>query len=464
MRSHRGVDILFLAPDMSRSVSIVLLLLACASVQAGLGVFANDVELVKSSAWSHPRGIYYETRDDAFVVDSPLNKLTGLPKLTITGTNLVGDVAIVICGQSAVMIKDLRLRTTTTNQAPILVEDYSEASVFLSGKNRFEAADGAAGIELGNRSILSITNAPGEEAASVVAIGGRYGAGIGTGFACETASALSLCGGIVEAHGGDVNAAGIGQGYDGRIREFNVNGGTVRARSGGGVKDFVSGYAEDLGHQFIRGGSFDVESFGGTPFSANFKEVRQVAIRNEDWLPGDPIPVSIANNADGFTYATNGIFAGRDHAIHLWLPKGIHEITVDDLTFSVSVSSSWQTVDLSGNTFAEWCALRGLEPREDALTDGEPNILRYIFNRPSGPLPMPTLDPSPKYPTVVMPPRKHDHPNSTLLIIGTTDLSRTSNKWYSLFPSKENPDLWIWHESAHPCALFVRYQIIFPDK
>lgn len=441
------------------AIAVISLLAAVQVAQAQLGVFANGVELEKSSAWNHPDGISYEAQDNVFVVSCAVNKQTGLPKLTISGTNCDGEVAIVIRNNSAVMIQDLCLRTTTTNKAPIKIDRNSRTLLFLGGRNRLEAAPWAAGVQLGQSSSLLITNAPGCEAASLVAIGGDEGAGIGDGHDCDSAESLTIAGGVITAVGHGEFACGIGQGLDGRVRRFLMTGGTVKARGDGGP-DFGSGYGESYASLTITGGSLDVRSWeGGSPRDASSALVRKVTIHNADWTVGSR--PSIAFSDTGLKYGTNSVFVDENLAIHLWLPKGRHAMTVDDLSFFVTVQSGWQTVNLSGNTFAEWCGLHGLEARTDALTDGEPNILRYVFDRVSGPLPMPTLDPSPKYPTAIMPPRKHVYSNGTLSIIGTTDLA-PGKKWYDLHQARENPDLWIWTECPTPKSLFIRYRMECP--
>ena len=106
--------------------------------------------------------------------------------------------------------------------------------------------------------------------------------------------------------------------------------------------------------------------------------------------------------------------------------------------------------------------LRGLEPREDAVTDGEPNILRYLFNKPHGPVPMPELDPAPKYPSVVIPPTEREYPDCEIWVVGTTDLSVPVNRWEPFVHGGQDPEILEWPYQANPRSLFIRYHIEYP--
>ena len=369
-----------------------------------------------------------------------------------------------VISPATIRFENLDLRATATNRSPFIIEDGAIVTLVLSGSNHLTAGPGAAGLRLLDRCRLTITNAPGEESASLLAVGGSGGAGIGTDIDNEEPYTLSFCGGIVEARGGD-GAAGIGKGAAGRLDELNMNGGTVRARGGGSALDFSSGFLNETGHQFIRGGSFDVATYGFQPFSANYKEVFHVVVRCDEWQVGDPVSVSIESDVSGFTYATNGIFAGPDGAIHLWLPKGTHVLTIDGATVEAVLDYSVTELDIDlaspDLSFADWCSRFGLDPRPDAMTDGEPNILRYVFGRHRGPLPMPTIDPTPKYPTVLIPPRKHEYPKANLAILGTTDLSLPLSKWRDFMEDPRTPDRWVWRGPGDPGSLFVRYWIVY---
>ena len=208
-----------------------------------------------------------------------------------------------------------------------------------------------------------------------------------------------------------------------------------------------------------------MERFGFRPFSDNYQEVHHVVVRNDDWQAGDPVSVAIESDVDGFSYATNGIFAGPDGAIHLWLPKGTHTLTVDgveaEAVLNYSVTSLVIDVSTPEISFADWCAKYGLKPIPDAMTDGEPNILRYVFARRRGPLPMPTLDPTPMYPTVDIPPRKHEYPKARLAVLGTTDLALPVSKWKDFYEDPDIPDRWVWRRPGYPESLFVRYWITY---
>ena len=103
---------------------------------------------------------------------------------------------------ATIRFDSLDLRTSATNRSPFIVKGGVIVTLVLSGGSRLEAGPGAAGLRMLDRCRLTITNAPGEESASLVAVGGSGGAGIGTDTAQENPYSLSLCGGIVDARGG----------------------------------------------------------------------------------------------------------------------------------------------------------------------------------------------------------------------------------------------------------------------
>ena len=446
----------------NRAISIALLLAVAPAAWAGLGVFINGHELTKENGWASFGPAYYDPSRDEFVLASPPDHETGLFQATVTGTNREDDVSIVLCRECAVRIANLVLRTAETNKTPIKIDDDAEVTLYLAGDNRVEAAPWAAGVQLGKNASLVITNAPGDDAASLVAVGGDDGAGIGDGHDCDTATSLVIAGGVIEAYGHGRYAAGIGQGCDGRVKTFAMSGGTVKARGDGGT-DFASGFNPAYATQTITGGSLAARSWnGGMPRDAAGDPAQKVSIRNADWSPGQAVPVVFA--APGFPYGTTGIFADEDSRIHLWLPAGSHSFEAGDIPVSVEVQSQWIELELDGASFDDWCARFGIKPYPGVMTDGEPNILRYVFGKPSGPLPMPTLDPDPKYPTAVMPPRKYKYPDSTLILLGSTDLSAPISRWFKLSPDKDDPDLWMWTGSANPKSLFIRYRIEYREQ
>ena len=203
---------------MGRGFAIAFLL-ACAAVpaRAGLGVFANGVELSKDPSWSGRDDVRYDPDQDVFVVSHRIDSWTGegIDSLTLSGTNLADEVSFVMRGNSVgVIVENLRLRTTATNRSPFKIDVPVYARLILSGDNWFEAAPGAAGLELCPYSILVITNAPNAENSSLVAIGGDGGAGIGSGNEPDgtpNAESLTIGGGVIEARAGR-NACGIGNG------------------------------------------------------------------------------------------------------------------------------------------------------------------------------------------------------------------------------------------------------------
>ena len=148
--------------------------------------------------------------------------------IVLSGRNVQDDLSFMVISPGTIRLEGLDLRTSETNRSPFILEDGSVVTLVLSGSNRFEAGPGGAGLRLLTHSRLTITNAPGEEAASLLSIGGDV-------------SALTFAGGIVDARGGD-GAAGVGKGAAGRLDELNMDGGSVWTRGGGEALDFSSGY------------------------------------------------------------------------------------------------------------------------------------------------------------------------------------------------------------------------------
>ena len=64
--------------------------------------------------------------------------------------------------------------------------------------------------------------------------------------------------------------------------------------------------------------------FGFQPSGANYRAVYPVVIHDGDWQAGDPVSVSIESSVPGFSYATNGFFAGPDARSRAQVSDGRH--------------------------------------------------------------------------------------------------------------------------------------------
>ena len=331
---------------------VIAFLLACAAVpaRAGLGVFANGVELSKDASWEGSPFVRYNSGMDAFLVRHPFDLPSDvvLSDLTISGTNLNGEVRLYIHHNSSVTFENLCLRTTATNRPPVEIKE--EAILFLSGVNRLEGAPRAPGLQLAAECSLVITNAPNDERGTLVAVGGDDAAGIGSGYLNGMAESLTIGGGMIEAYGKGENASGIGQGLDDGINLVAMTGGTVLARGDGGPDISTAGY----GMIPFTGGSLDIRTWTGwgPMWGTDYRRLRPVSIRNADWAPGDRIAIDFIQPE--LEYGTNSLFVGSDNGIHLWLPCETNILSAGGFAVRIEELLGPMSFDFSGNTFAEW--------------------------------------------------------------------------------------------------------------
>ncbi|MCC8097276.1 MAG: carbohydrate-binding domain-containing protein [Eubacterium sp.] len=125
---------------------------------------------------------------------------------------------------------------TSSTLAPISLSGAGEVTIILKGTNTLTntgntTSEGNAGIYKGTDGKLIIEAYEGDSEASLTAVGGYTGAGIGGKYklAC---SGITINGGTVTATGG-YDAAGIGGGYTGDGTYITISGGTVTATAGG---------------------------------------------------------------------------------------------------------------------------------------------------------------------------------------------------------------------------------------
>ncbi len=119
---------------------------------------------------------------------------------------------------------------------------------------------------------------------------------------------------------------------------------------------------------------------------------------------------------------------------------------------------SWDGLEtnLAAVVFEDWCDGHGIEANPEGLTDGQPNLLRFAFDRPEGPLPMPTFDLSGETAVVVMPYLRHV---VSVALVGSESLSAPIGSWYSLRRSDDDATRWFWDgENPSPESLFIRYK------
>ena len=428
--------------------AIVVIALAASAARAGLGVFVNGTELdgvyLKGNGWTF--------EDGCLTVAWP--KKT--QDIVISGENLNGGVSVRVEQGARIRLSNLSLRTQESNSTPFRIVGRHEVGLFLSGENRFEAGPLCAGLQLENGAYcVVITNAPGEPSASLVAIGGPEGAGIGGASLDNNVGKLVISGGRIEAHGGE-NAAGIGGGLDGTMQEFVLEGGTVVARGGDNGDDIGGGPAGSVSKVTVTGGSLDARTLNDTP-KRNYRNLRRVTLKTPDWRPGEPVVADFSSC--GFPYGSNAVFADETSAVHFWLFMGQLSITANGTKFSVPDSSTGITIDLSNISFRSWCRSNGFVPDPAADAGGEAALVRYAFGRPFGIPPVPEIDASGLYPVLRIPDIRRS--DVTVRCFGSPDLSIPRTKWVEFFPDKDDRNLWVSYESppTKPSSFFARIEV-----
>ena len=140
----------------------------------------------------------------------PTLTLSGAGPFMISGTNTAGEVCVIVqTGVTCdVTLSNLTLAATDNQQCPFALESGANVTLFLAGNNSLRSGDRRAGIEVATGRTLSITNAPGDDAAFLSVRGAYLGAGIGSGGS-GNGGTITISGGTVEATGGSWSA-GIG--------------------------------------------------------------------------------------------------------------------------------------------------------------------------------------------------------------------------------------------------------------
>jgi hypothetical protein len=188
--------------------------------------------------------------------------LTNAGPFTISGTNTAGKVRVVVQEgvASAVTLSNLVLRASEEHQCVFALETNAVVSLYLAGESDLTSADYCAGVEVPAGAVLSITNAPDDSAGKLLAYGGGYAAGIGSGFT-GAAGTVIVNGGMVGAGGGQYGP-GIGCGWGGTAGAVTINGGEVTAVGQQGAAGIGGGYKRSCGTVTITGGIVQSVSLG----------------------------------------------------------------------------------------------------------------------------------------------------------------------------------------------------------
>ena len=322
--------------------------------------------------------------------------LSGEGPFTLAGTNVIGGVRVTVVSNgikpTAVTFSDLMLRATGTKQCAFALETSPAVSLLLAGMNTLASGYLRPGLEVAAGQTLSITHAPGDDAASltvtgggcaagigggnggaggtvtinggwVSATGGSYGAGIGGGDG-GAGGTVKISGGRVFATGGDDGGAGIGGGWSGSGGVVTINGGWVSAtggRYGAGIGGGSGGEVTISGGTVFAQGSVGGADIGprsggavsgsnlftgGTIRPANSLvgpvpsngTARVACAVVTGFEPYAPVVFGSTSNLPDY-YGTSDIFADGTGCIYLWLPDGDYTFTANGRICTVKVQN-----------------------------------------------------------------------------------------------------------------------------
>ena len=210
-----------------------------------------------------------ETDGWAFDAETHTLTLLGAEPVTLSGTSEDGGVRVFVPSNvtSKVTLSNLTIRAQWWKSSAFELQTKAVVTIFLAGTNTLGSSYYRAGVEVPVNARLSITNAPGNYAATLTALGGTYGAGIGSAHR-KNAGFMNFYGGTVTAMGyGD--AAGVGGGGTDNRAESNggrggvvtIYGGTLVAMGSGSSAGIGSGYRRAVEIVNIHGGT--VTAIGG---------------------------------------------------------------------------------------------------------------------------------------------------------------------------------------------------------
>jgi len=188
--------------------------------------------------------------------------LTNAGPFTISGTNTAGAVRVVVPQgvTNEVTLSNLVLQASDDHECVFALETNAVVSLYLAGDSELWSADYCAGVDVPAGASLAITNAPDDSTGKLLAYGGFYGAGIGSGFT-GAAGTVTINGGTVGA-GGGLYGSGIGCGWGGTAGTVTINDGDVIAVGQGGAAGIGGGYKRSCGTVAIHGGIVQAVSLG----------------------------------------------------------------------------------------------------------------------------------------------------------------------------------------------------------
>lgn len=205
--------------------------------------------------------------------------------------------------------------------------------VTVNGEVHLILADGCTlnagnrGINVGENQSLTIY---GQNSGSgkLIAAGGNYEAGIGSGF-FENAGNITINGGNITATGGH-NAAGIGGGSEGNGGEIVINGGMVKATGGGDAPDIGGGARQSVEKIVIGDRAIVTNCSGDPPTFSSFHGINYTVLAFNDTQHWHPCGTNGCDDPDHQSARENHDWTSKTNLIDECLECGIKRVNYLD--------------------------------------------------------------------------------------------------------------------------------------
>lgn len=231
---------------------------SCTAYPAYAQEAAVDVRpLAESNAGSF--NVTNGTSGSEWTYDSAANTLTFNTggNYTVTGNGVATTERIVVADdfEGTITIQNINIDVSATwNATAFEVRGTAKLTLMLAGENTLKSGHSSAGLQFSNATSGYVTIGASAESASLNAIGGDWGAGIGGGDS-GSGNNITIDGGTITVAGGDWGA-GIGGGNGGSGSNITINGGTITAIRGDYSSAGIGGGSGGSGNNIaINGGT-----------------------------------------------------------------------------------------------------------------------------------------------------------------------------------------------------------------
>ena len=247
---HTGGGIDSPRPASQRAAAFVLtaamLTTLTAPAFAGTWYIENGDITVKASGTEGKNKVSQGTNTDVEDTDTIITGTSNQNTVTIEAENKDDKVEVTL--------KDLNIDASRGNEAAVSVTGKGDTNIELDGDNELQGGDRHAGLEH-NQTVDSEGNVTSgkltiqddnDNAGSLTATGGYFGAGIGGGS--KKAGQVTITGGTITAISGDGAGIGGGQGNMGSNAgnaDIEISGGTIEATGGYTSAGIGGGYYGD---------------------------------------------------------------------------------------------------------------------------------------------------------------------------------------------------------------------------